>query len=69
MAGDPTLTRMLLGMGLREFSMHPSQIFEVKQQLLLADAGELVAKVQRLLRIDEPDRLRDQLDRLNDRYA
>jgi phosphoenolpyruvate-protein kinase (PTS system EI component) len=36
MAGDPKLTRLLLGMGLRQFSMHPAQILEVKQEVLMS---------------------------------
>ena len=31
MAGDPRLTRLLLGLGLREFSMHPSVLLEIKR--------------------------------------
>ena len=65
MAGDPTLTRLLIGMGLRQFSMHPSLILEVKQQVVMADAEQLTMKVGRLLRMDEPDRLREQVERLN----
>ncbi|HEY9224611.1 MAG TPA: phosphoenolpyruvate--protein phosphotransferase, partial [Variovorax sp.] len=37
MAGDVTFTRLLLGLGLRSFSMHPSQILAVKQEVLRAD--------------------------------
>ena len=37
MAGDPAMTRLLLGLGLRSFSMHPSQILAVKQQILRSD--------------------------------
>ncbi|GAB4165499.1 MAG: phosphoenolpyruvate--protein phosphotransferase [Rhodocyclaceae bacterium] len=66
MAGDPMLTRLLLGMGLREFSMHPSQINIVKQQVLRANVAELGAKVAALLRVEEPARLREQLARLNE---
>jgi phosphoenolpyruvate-protein phosphotransferase (PTS system enzyme I) len=65
MAGDPAMTRLLIGMGLRQFSMHPSQLLEVKQQVVMADADQLTMKVGRLLRLDEPDRLRDQLEKLN----
>jgi phosphotransferase system enzyme I (PtsI) len=36
MAGDIKLTRLLLGMGLREFSMHPAQLLSVKQEILNA---------------------------------
>jgi phosphoenolpyruvate-protein kinase (PTS system EI component) len=41
MAGDPDCTRLLIGMGLRQFSMHPAQILEVKQAILRADAADL----------------------------
>ncbi|MDF6974799.1 phosphoenolpyruvate--protein phosphotransferase, partial [Escherichia coli] len=37
MAGDASMTRLLLGMGLTEFSMHPSQLLSVKQQILRSD--------------------------------
>ena len=65
MAGDPTLTRLLIGMGLRQFSMHPSLILEVKQQVVMADAEQLTMKVGRLLRLDDPEKLREQVERLN----
>ena len=65
MAGDPQLTRLLLGMGLRQFSMHPAQILEVKQEVLRSDLAQLRRKVTRLLNSDEPARLRQQLERIN----
>lgn len=64
MAGDPAYTRLLLGMGLREFSMHPANILEIKQQVLHADHLELEPRVQRLLRIEDPARLRDAVMKL-----
>ena len=54
MAGDTTMTRLLLGMGLRSFSMHPSQILAVKQQVLRADASKLKAWADEVLASDEP---------------
>jgi phosphotransferase system enzyme I (PtsI) len=65
MAGDPALTRLLLGMGLRIFSMHPSQILQVKSRVLKAEANELAPNVRRLLRLDEPAKLREALEKLN----
>jgi phosphotransferase system enzyme I (PtsI) len=50
--------------GLREFSMHPSQLLEVKQQVMMADAAQLTVRVARLLKLDEPDRIGEQLDKL-----
>jgi phosphoenolpyruvate-protein phosphotransferase (PTS system enzyme I) len=54
MAGDTTLTRLLLGMGLRSFSMHPSQILAVKQEVLRADAARLSGWAGRVLASEEP---------------
>lgn len=54
MAGDPGMTRLLLGLGLRSFSMHPSQILSVKQQVLRADAGKLAPWAQKVLQSEEP---------------
>jgi len=57
MAGDVTMTRLLLGLGLRSFSMHPSQILAVKQQVLRADAGKLTPWAAQVLASDEPAEL------------
>ncbi len=65
MAGDPKLTRLLLGMGLRIFSMHPSQVLEVKSRVLKANVGELAPTVRRMLRLDEPAKLAEALEKLN----
>jgi len=54
MAGDATMTRLLLGLGLRSFSMHPSQILAVKQQILRADTRKLRAWAQQVIESDEP---------------
>ncbi|MES2363948.1 MAG: phosphoenolpyruvate--protein phosphotransferase [Pseudomonadota bacterium] len=54
MAGDVGMTRLLLGMGLRSFSMHPSQILAVKQQILRADAGKLQPWAAQVLASEEP---------------
>ena len=65
LAGNPKLTRLLLGMGLRHFSMHPSQILEVKQQVLTSDVGQLAPMVRKLLRLDDSAQIREQIRRLN----
>jgi phosphotransferase system enzyme I (PtsI) len=54
MAGDVSMTRLLLGLGLRCFSMHPSQILAVKQQVLRADASKLQAWAQEVISSDDP---------------
>ena len=53
-AGDVAMTRLLLGLGLRSFSMHPAQILAVKQELLRADTRKLVPWAQQVLESDDP---------------
>ena len=64
MAGDPHFTRLLLGMGLRIFSMQPVQLLGVKQEVLRADVGDLAPKVQRILKMDEQERVHEAVARL-----
>jgi phosphotransferase system enzyme I (PtsI) len=54
MAGDVTMTRLLLGLGLRSFSMHPSQILAVKQQVLRSDCAKLVSWAGQVLDSEDP---------------
>ena len=54
MAGDITLTRLLLGLGLRSFSMHPAQILAVKQEVLRADTSRLAPWAQTVLESEDP---------------
>lgn len=64
MAGDAIMTRLLLGMGLTEFSMHPSQLLSVKQQILRADRPRLMREVDLLLHSCEPTEVQDALGAL-----
>lgn len=48
-AGDISMTKLLLGLGLRSFSMHPAQILAVKQEVLRADTRKLEPLAQRVL--------------------
>ena len=57
MAGDSQLTRLLLGMGLRSFSMHPTQILAVKQEVLRADATKLADWAERVIHAEDPAKL------------
>jgi len=54
MAGDVAMTRLLLGLGLRSFSMHPSQILSVKHQVLRSDTAKLALWADQLLNSDDP---------------
>ncbi|QBQ95999.1 phosphoenolpyruvate--protein phosphotransferase [Paraburkholderia pallida] len=64
MAGDPQLTRLLLGMGLTEFSMHPSQLLVVKQEILRSQLKALDKPVADVLAAYEPEELEAALGRL-----
>ena len=57
MAGDPQLTRLLLGLGLRSFSMHPTQILAVKQEVLRADTSKLTNWAQQVIEAEDPSQL------------
>ncbi|MEO8567195.1 MAG: phosphoenolpyruvate--protein phosphotransferase [Betaproteobacteria bacterium] len=66
MAGEVRLTRLLLGMGLRNFSMHPAHLLAVKQRVLMTDVGEIRPLVRRLLRGEETVKVAGLLEKLND---
>jgi phosphotransferase system enzyme I (PtsI) len=65
MAGDSTLTRLLLGLGLRVFSMHPSHLLAVKQRILKTSLPELTNLVNKMLKTEEPEKMHSLLARLN----
>jgi phosphotransferase system enzyme I (PtsI) len=55
MAGDPALTKLLLALGLTDFSMHFSQLLLVKREILKANVGLLKTRAPRVLRAYEPE--------------
>ena len=65
MAGEVGLTRLLLGLGLRQFSMHPAQLLAIKQQVLRSDLPGVSAAAQRVLRATDPERIRQLVAKLN----
>jgi phosphotransferase system enzyme I (PtsI) len=65
MAGDLQLTRLLLGLGLRNFSMHPSQLLAIKERILRTNLAEVQTLAQRVLRASDPAKTRELLARLN----
>jgi phosphotransferase system enzyme I (PtsI) len=66
MAGDLEATRLLIGMGLRAFSMHPASLLRVKREILRCDAERLRARVSRLLAADDPAKVQSGLERLRE---
>ncbi|MDA0846775.1 MAG: phosphoenolpyruvate--protein phosphotransferase [Proteobacteria bacterium] len=62
MAGEPQFCRLLLGLGLRIFSMHPVELLRVKQEVLRARAQDLGKPVARLLKLPDAKRIRAGLE-------
>jgi phosphoenolpyruvate-protein phosphotransferase (PTS system enzyme I) len=65
MAGDVALTRLLLGFGLRDFSMHPANLLLVKQRVLMTSIANIRGRVAAVMRSGDPDETRRLLDELN----
>jgi phosphoenolpyruvate-protein phosphotransferase (PTS system enzyme I) len=65
MAGDVALTRLLLGLGLRHYSMHSAHLLDVKQQILKSNLGALQPLTRKMMRTTDPGKLRGLLDDLN----
>ena len=55
MAGDPAFTELLLAMGLRSFSMHPSQVAAIKQRILLTDTRRWASALRDILEAESPE--------------
>ena len=65
MAGDPALTRLLLGFGLRNFSMHSQQLLVIKERVLRTNLAEAQPLAQRVLRQSDPAKTRELIAKLN----
>ncbi len=65
MAGDVQLTRLLLGFGLRDFSMHPANLLLVKQRVLMSNLPDIEPIAARILKADDPEKLRTLVAKLN----
>ena len=65
MAGEASLTRLLLGFGLRCLSMHPAHLLTVKQRVLTTDLAAIRPLIERMRRTDDPAKLATLLERLN----
>ena len=67
MAGDPRYTRLLLGMGLREFSAHPTTVLEVKSIVNASSVKQLESQCKRILSAaTRPDKIHALVDALNE---
>ena len=65
MAGDVLFTRLLLGFGLRQFSMHPAQLLRVKQEVLKSNVPVVAPLTHKMLKTDDPVKIHQLLKKLN----
>lgn len=65
MAGDVALTRLLLGLGLRQFSMHSAHLPDIKQRVLKTSLADTRPIAKKMLRATDSAKLRGMLDKLN----
>ena len=65
MAGDPDFTRLLLGLGLRQFSMEPSRLLEIRQQVRDSRLSRLPGWAERILECADSTSLHGLVDQLN----
>ena len=65
MAGDAKLTKLLIGMGLRQFSMHPSNVLSVKQQVLQSNTVKLSSAARKVMNNDEIEKIELLVSKIN----
>ena len=65
MAGDSKLTKLLLGMGLKNFSMHPSRILSVKKQVLNSNTHKLTSLSSKVLKTNESEIIETLIHKIN----
>jgi len=65
MAGDPKLTRLLIGLGLRKFSMQAASLLSVKQQILTTHSSESYLLIQKILKTTDAEKIDALMARLN----
>ena len=65
MAGDPKLTRLLIGLGLRKFSMQSASLLNVKQQVLTTHSNEAYVLAQKILKATDANKIDALMVRLN----
>jgi phosphotransferase system enzyme I (PtsI) len=65
MAGDPRLTRLLLGLGLTQFSMQPASLLEIKRIVIDTDVAKLRRRALAVLRATDHAQIATRVARLN----
>lgn len=64
MAGDAKLTKLLLAMGLKDFSMHANQILVVKREILKSNTLKLKARLPKILQTYNPETIKELVEKL-----
>lgn len=65
MAGDTRLTRLLVGMGMRQLSMHPSHILSVKSQILQSEENILSKQAKKILSFNDLEKIEPLIKKFN----
>ena len=65
MAGDTRYTRLLLGMGLNQFSMHPAMLLEIKSIVQASHLADLSKVARKILKCSDPDKINVLVDKMN----
>lgn len=65
MASAPNLTRLLLGLGLREFSMHPNVLLEIKHIITGTSIDTVRTQCEDILQSTRPEQIRDKVEAMN----
>jgi phosphotransferase system enzyme I (PtsI) len=65
MAGDAKFTKLLVGMGLRQLSMHPSHVLSVKQQILHSELDKLSLNARKVLGLTDIERIEPLVAKFN----
>jgi phosphotransferase system enzyme I (PtsI) len=65
MAGDPKLTKLLIGLGLTNFSMHPSSLLKVKKVILESEFSKLKSKAKKILNTHDKIEIENLINNLN----
>lgn len=64
MASNPRLTRLLVGLGLREFSTHPGSLLEIKQIINHVSSEVLQKQCQEILSCPQPEKIHGMVEAL-----
>ena len=65
MAGNENFTRLLLGLGLSEYSMDANNLLGIKERILATDTKKLRYQLNKILNNSDASQIKDRLSKLN----